>query len=133
MTQPVKAQTSAALAEWLGLTAERLDNTTFRMTFSEKHVGNPAKCALHGGVIGAFLEVAAQYELERLVKSDCSISLINLDIDYLATSSAADMFAMATAKRIGRRIAFVEAIGWQTDESAPIAVGRFRFKIKSTH
>jgi acyl-coenzyme A thioesterase PaaI-like protein len=57
------------------------------------------------------------------------LSSINADIDYLTSARAQNMTARVRLVRVGRRIAFVEAVGWQKDEASPVAAGRFRFRI----
>ncbi len=113
---------SAPIAEWLGL---RIENDggerTYRLTFDEVHIGNPAIRALHGGVIAAFLEFAMQAELFAAGARKNVVST-NISIDYLTSSRAEDMQAKVRIRRKGRRIAFLEATGWQGDESRPVAI-----------
>ena len=71
--QVVKQRRDAALARmveavpyagFLGVTFERKgDELTSRMAYDEKLIGNPRIPALHGGAIGAFLEISAIMEL----------------------------------------------------------------------
>jgi uncharacterized protein (TIGR00369 family) len=121
---------ASAIAHWLGFSVEQ-DNGEYiyRLAFDEKHIGNPAIRALHGGVIAAFLEVAAQCELAGKLDNGETIKTINVDIDYLASSRAQDMKGRASITRLGRRIAFVEAIGWQESEDRPVAKANFRIRI----
>lgn len=121
---------NAPMAQWLGLSVEKTgDSALYRLSFDEKHIGNPAIRALHGGVIAAFLEVCAQIELAAGLAPDATLKTVNVDIDYLASSKAQDMLARASVLRLGRRIAFVEATGWQEDETRPVAKARCRIRI----
>ena len=48
----------------LGVAFERRgDELTARLAYDERLIGNPALPALHGGAIGAFLEISAIMEL----------------------------------------------------------------------
>lgn len=120
----------SAIASWLGFSASLVgDQNIYRLAFDEKHIGNPAIRALHGGAIATFLEFAAQCELVSKLDAGASIKTINADINYLASSRAQTMEGSATITRLGRRIAFVEATGWQQSADRPVAKGMFRFRV----
>ncbi|MEZ5895799.1 MAG: PaaI family thioesterase [Parvularculaceae bacterium] len=113
---------SAPIAQWLGVRAdESADERTYQLTFDEAHIGNPAIRALHGGVIAAFLEFAMQAELVA-AGAGKNVASSNIAIDYLTSSRAEDMQAKVRVRRKGRRIAFLEATGWQGDEARPVAI-----------
>lgn len=119
---------SAPIARWLGLGVEEIDgDLRFRLGFNEAHIGNPAIRALHGGVIATFLEFAMQAELAA--RTGKPVSTINLAIDYLSSSRPEDMTARVKILREGRRVAFLEAEGWQSDETRLVAVARCCLKL----
>ncbi|GJL94538.1 MAG: thioesterase [Hyphococcus sp.] len=121
---------ASPISDWFGFSVETTDTgAVYGLAFDESHIGNPLIRALHGGVIGAFLEFAAQCELTERLDNGAAIKTVNVDIDYLASSKAADMKASATITRLGRRIAFVEATGWQDDPDRPVAKARLRIRI----
>jgi uncharacterized protein (TIGR00369 family) len=115
------------IASWLGLVTSGTDEITYRLTFNEVHIGNPAIRALHGGAIATFLEFAMQADLFSRALAD--VATVNISIDYLASSKPEDMIARVKLLRQGRRIAFMEASGWQADESRLVAVARACFKL----
>ncbi len=122
----------SAIAGWLGFSAkEDGGGLVYALAFDEKHIGNPLIRALHGGVIAAFLEVAAQCEVAAKLGGGASVKTVNLDIDYLTSSRAQPMQARARITRMGRRLAFVEATGWQASEEKPVAKAQFRLRIGS--
>jgi len=125
-----KYAAAAPIAEWLGFSAaEDADDIVFTLAFGERHIGNVLIRALHGGVIAAFLEFSAAAALYARLGKDKAIAAVNADIDYLISARAQDMKARVRFVRIGRRLAFVEATGWQKDEASPVATARFRFRI----
>ncbi len=135
MTQMLSENVQAAIdksgmAKWLGFSAQ-LNNAelVYHLTFDEAHIGNPAIRALHGGAIAAFLEISAQCELVQRLDKGVAIKTINADFNYLASSRAQDMDGSAVVTRLGRRIAFVEATGWQQSKTRPVAKAMFRFRI----
>ncbi len=118
----------APIAQWLGFSAsEDGEGRHYRLAYNETHIGNPAIRALHGGVIAAFLELAMQTELRAL--GSAPAQTVNVAIDYLSSSRAEDMTARVKVVRIGRRLAFLEAEGRQSDGSRVVAVARACFKL----
>lgn len=117
----------APLAAWLGFEALAGDPIAYKLTFNETHIGNPAIRALHGGVIAAFLELAMQSDLYARVGK--SVVTANIAVDYLASSRPEDMTGRVKVLREGRRIAFMEATGWQSGETRLVAVARACFTL----
>jgi len=116
------------IAAWLGFSCEREgEERRYRLAFNETHIGNPAIRALHGGVIAAFLELA----METALRAEGRVpeATVNVTIDYLASSRPEDMTAQVRAIRIGRRLAFLEAEGRQSDGSRLVAVARACLKL----
>ena len=96
------------------------------MPFAEHLVGNPTIPALHGGALGAFLELAAAAEIMRRTGGPAPRT-IGVTVEYLRSGRARDTYARAEVKRMGRRIANVAVEAWQDDPAKPIALlyGRF--------
>lgn len=118
-------------AKTLGMRCEVHGNElTTTLPFASHLIGNPALPALHGGAIGAFLEITAQAQvylssdMERLPKP------IDLTIDYLRTGRAEDLFARAILRKQGSRMTSVHAEAWQTDRSKPVAALRAQFLVQ---
>lgn len=119
---------SAPIARWLGVSVALAgEDLIHRLSFSESHIGNPAIRAIHGGVIAAFLEFAMQSEMHA--ECGAPVSTVSLSIDYLSSSRAADMACRVKVLRKGRRVSFLEANGWQGDESILVASARGCFRI----
>ncbi|MCX8073902.1 MAG: PaaI family thioesterase [Candidatus Binatia bacterium] len=97
------------------------------LPFRKELIGNPILPAIHGGVLGAFLELTAILCLldagvrERLPKP------INFSIDYLRTAGPRDTHARAEIFKLGQRIANVHVVAWQTDPAKPVASGNGKF------
>lgn len=109
-------------AKFLGLRAElKGDELTLIMPFSDHLVGNPILPALHGGVVGALMEVTALTQLAIASKSEKFPKTIDIGIDYLRSGRPVDTFARASVVKIGRRIANVQAQAWQGQRGQPIA------------
>ncbi|MBK7864934.1 MAG: PaaI family thioesterase [Archangiaceae bacterium] len=113
---------SVPYAKFLGVTLEERDGTLLgRMKFSDQLVGNPHLPALHGGTLGALLELAAQFELMYRAQTLVLPKTVTLTIDYLRSGRAQDTFVRAKTVRQGRRVATVHTWAWQEDEHQPVA------------
>ena len=109
-------------AKFLGIRAElKGDELTLIMPFAPHLIGNPALPALHGGVVGALMEVTALTQLAIASKSERFPKTIDVNIEYLRSGRPVDTYARARIVKIGRRIANVQAEAWQNERSHPIA------------
>ena len=115
-------------ARFLGIEVDRKGSElTTILPFNERLVGNVAIPALHGGVIGAFLEMTAVIQLlfdtscERLPKT------VDISVDYLRSGLARDTYGRAVVTRRGRRVANVRSELWQDEKSRLIAVAHGQF------
>ncbi len=109
-------------AQFLGLRCEIMgDEMTAILPYQEKLIGNQTIQALHGGAIGAFLELTAMAQLFLLTESARFPKPVNLTIDYLRQGRAEDLFARASVTKQGRRIANVRAEAWQSERIKPVA------------
>ncbi len=139
--QVVKQRRDAALAAMvarvpyiahLGVVFERRgDELTAQLRYDERLIGNPMLPALHGGAIGAFLEITAIMELawavvwERMEGGGPAAEeieagqfppfpkTIDYTVDYLRSGLPRDAYARARINRMGRRYASVHVEAWQ--------------------
>lgn len=109
-------------AAFLGVRAElKGDELTLVMPFSEHLVGNPMLPALHGGVVGALMELTALTQLGIASKSEHFPKTVDISVDYLRSGRPVDTYARARVVKLGRRIANVQVEAWQGERSQPIA------------
>lgn len=118
-------------ARFLGVDLERdaSGDMVLVLPFCDDIIGNPVLPAIHGGVLGAFLELTA---LLRLIDEAGPAKLpkpINFSIDYLRSAGPRDTRARATIFKLGRRIANVHVSAWQDDSDKPVAAGYGKFLI----
>ena len=120
---------ASPIGRWLNFSAERHETgLVYALRFDERHIGNPGIRAIHGGVVSAFLELAAQCELAARLEG-AAISTTVVSVDFMASTAAADMKARASIERLGRRIAFISAHAWQRSEDRPAAAARICLRI----
>ncbi|MDJ0948140.1 MAG: PaaI family thioesterase [Alphaproteobacteria bacterium] len=119
-------------AGFLGISAEETDGRVItRLAYNERNLGNPALPALHGGVVGAFLETAAIIELLWARETVSVPKIINITIDYLRPAGPKDSFARGIVTKQGRRIATVAVEAWQDEADRPIATANCHFLLRS--
>ena len=115
---------------FLGITAAAENGVlTARLARSDKIIGNPALPAIHGGVVGAFLETTAILQLLWTLDSIRIPKTITITIDYLRTAGPHDTFARAEVTKLGSRVANVRAYAWQTDTAKPVSSANANFLV----
>lgn len=130
-----QARLAAALARipyagFLGVRAElKGDELTLILPFADHLVGNPLLPALHGGVVGALMELTALTQLAIANRSEKFPKTIDIGVDYLRSGKPIDTYARARVVKIGRRIANVQAEAWQSDRAQPIAAMHGHFLV----
>jgi len=135
--QVIKQRRDAALADlvsgipyigFLGVTFDRRgDELTAILPYGQHLVGNPILHALHGGAVGAFLEIAAQVELgwqtywpqfeTGATGPKLLPKTIDFTVDYLRSGLPRDAYARAVVNRSGRRYASVHVEAWQDNRT----------------
>ena len=107
---------------YLGMRVELAgDEMTAVLPFAEHLVGNPTIPALHGGVVGAFLEMTALAQLALAQPGLKVPKTIDINIDYLRPAGPHLTFARATLRKVGRRVANVQVEAWQDSRAKPVA------------
>ena len=81
-------------ASYLGIEADVTNNDIlFKLPPDEKLIGNASLPALHGGVVGAFMELAGAIHLVAKMDKPVLPKVINFSLDYLRASRVRDTFA----------------------------------------
>jgi uncharacterized protein (TIGR00369 family) len=114
----------------LGVHAELAgDEMTAVLPYSEHLIGNPLLPALHGGVIGGFMELTAVIQLSIVQAQTKTPRPIDVTVEYLRSGRPMTTYARAEVKKVGRRIANVQVEAWQDVRSNPIAALRGHFLV----
>lgn len=115
-------------ARFLGLEIEHTDSGfDCLLPFRDELVGNARLPAIHGGVLGAFLELTALLHLMDADQIDTVPKPINFSIDYLRSAGPRTTRARADIFKLGRRIAHVHVVAWQEQIDKPVAAGNGKF------
>lgn len=117
-------------AVFLGIRAELRDNEIlFILPEDKKLIANTSLPALHGGVVGAFMEQAAAFHLIAKMDKPVLPKIINFSLDYLRPARLRDTYAQCRLTRQGRFIANVAITAWQEQTEQPNAIARAHFLI----
>ena len=119
-------------ARWMHIAPE---NTTgellTRMRYHETLIGNTYLPAIHGGTLGAMLEMAAIFHLLWETETNTVPKIVNITVDHLRSAGPRDVIASAKVTKQGRRMVNVFAEAWQDDRSKPVASASAHFLVQS--
>jgi uncharacterized protein (TIGR00369 family) len=117
----------------LGLRVDVLErgHAQFVIPFRPELVGDPARPALHGGVISALLDTVGGAAVWTTVGMSGRVSTIDLRVDYLLPGRLVDLHADARVIRVGNRVGVVSMRAYHADEpDASVAEGKGVYNIK---
>ena len=118
-------------AKWIGLQCERFgDDLIFRLPKKEENLGNPILPAIHGGVIGGFMEMSAAIYLMMSQDTFRMPRIVDFSLDYLRAGLNRETYAECRLTRQGNRVANVVITAWQKSRSQPIATARAHFLLE---
>lgn len=119
---------SIPYAGLIGLKFQRFgQDVLFHLPKNPDNIGNPILPAIHGGVIGGFMELAASLHLMMTMDTAALPKMIDFSLDYLRAGRHQDTFAECQVWRQGSRVANVAITAWQTERTSPIATARAHF------
>ncbi len=119
-------------ARWMQIAPE--DGTgelLTRMRFHGELIGNTFLPAIHGGTLGAMLEMAAIFHLLWVTETTTVPKIVNITVDYLRSAGPRDVIAAAKVTKQGRRMVNDFAEAWQDDRSRPVASASAHFLVQS--
>jgi uncharacterized protein (TIGR00369 family) len=115
-------------ARFLGVRLEvEGDDLVCVLPFRDDLVGNAQLPALHGGVVGAFLELTALLQLIDSTDDERVPKPIDFSVNYLRSAGPRVTRGRAEIVKHGRRIANVRVLAWQDDPARPVAAGTGNF------
>lgn len=119
---------SIPYAEFIGFEFQRFgENVIFTLPKNPNNIGNPILPAIHGGVIGGFMELSAAINLLMFMDTPLMPKIVDFSLDYLRAGRDQDTFAECQVWRQGSRVANVAITAWQNDRANPIATARAHF------
>ena len=116
-------------AQFMGVTfTEEADGQLlFTLPFHAHNIGNWTLPAIHGGLIGSFMENSAILHLLWHNESTETPKIINFSLDFLRSGKPEPLYVRCHFVKKGRRIDNVAIEAYQEDPNKPIAVARAHF------
>lgn len=119
-------------ARWMRIAPENgTGELLTRMRYHDDLIGNTFLPAIHGGTLGAMLEMAAIFHLVWETESPTVPKIVNITVDYLRSARPVDVIASAKVTKQGRRMVNVFVEAWQEERSKPVATASAHFLVKS--
>jgi uncharacterized protein (TIGR00369 family) len=119
-------------AKWMRIAPETTTGELLtRMRYHDTLIGNTHLPAIHGGTLGAMLEMAAIFHLLWETDAETVPKIVNITVDYLRSAGPRDVIAAAKVTKQGRRMVNVFAEAWQDDRSRPVASASAHFLVQS--
>ena len=105
------------------------ENVLYWLERRASNIGNPSLPAIHGGVIGGFLELSASIEVLYTLDVNVVPKVVDFSLDYLRPGRYKTIYANCTVLRQGKKLVNVTATAWQDNPETPIAKARCHFLI----
>jgi uncharacterized protein (TIGR00369 family) len=114
---------------FLGLEFALLEDGTaeVRMPFREELLSDPDGTYLHGGVLAALLDTAADYAVAAQLGR--GVPTIDMRVDFLKPAPRETLVATASVVKLGRSVAVSDAEA-RTEQDELVAVGRILFSTR---
>lgn len=106
---------------------ETSDGIECILPFHPDLIGNTRLPAIHGGVIGSFLEMTAIFRLLAESGLENVPRPITFTIDYLRSAGPHETRARGEIFKLGRRISHVRVTAWQETRERPVAAANGKF------
>lgn len=105
------------------------ENVLYWLDRRASNIGNPSLPAIHGGVIGGFLELSASIEVLYTLDVNVVPKVVDFSLDYLRPGRYKTIYANCTVLRQGKKLVNVTATAWQDNPETSIATARCHFLI----
>ena len=99
-----------------------------RLAYQDSFVGDPGNGVIAGGVVTALLDQACGYAVWASLHAFSTIATLDLRIDYMRPARPREALqARAECYKLGRSIAFVRGLAYETDPADPVAAAQGAF------
>lgn len=105
------------------------EHIVYSMPKKPSNIGNPSLPAIHGGVIGGFMELSAAVELLYTLDIEKIPKVADFSLDYLRPGRYKTTYASCSVLRHGKRLVNVSVRAWQDSPDKLIATARCHFLV----
>ncbi len=103
-----------------------------QVPYREDLIGEPDTGVLAGGVITTLLDTTCGWAVALELQEMTSIATLDLRIDYMRAARPRETLqAQAECYKLGRSIAFVRGLAYETDPADPVAAAQGTFIVSS--
>jgi len=96
-----------------------------RLPYQDAFVGDPSTGVIAGGVVTALLDQTCGYAVWSSLEQFTPIATLDLRIDYMRPARPREALqARAECYKLGRSIAFVRGMAFETDPADPVAAAQ---------
>lgn len=129
-SEPQKILDLIPYSSFIGVQA-KIDNdrVLYFMPEQPSNIGNPSLPAIHGGVIGGFMELSAAIELLYTLDIEKIPKVADFSLDYLRPGRYQTTYASCSVLRHGKKLVNVSVRAWQESFEKPIATARCHFLV----
>lgn len=124
----------SAYARELGAELKAVDRGRARLelAYKDAFVGDPDTGVIAGGIVTALLDSACGYAVWSALPEFRSIATLDLRIDYMRPARPREVLqAEAECYKLGRSVAFVRALAFESDPADPVAAAQGAFILDS--
>ena len=101
-----------------------------RLPYQDAFIGDPDTGVIAGGVVTALLDQTCGYAVWSALDAFSPIATLDLRIDYMRPARPREpLQARAECYKLGRSIAFVRGLAFETDPDDPVAAAQGAFVI----
>ncbi len=128
--EPQKILDFIPYSSFIGAQAVIEDNhVLYYLDKRSSNIGNPSLPAIHGGVIGGFMELSAAIELLYTLNIEKIPKVADFSLDYLRPGRYKTTYATCSVLRHGKKLVNVSVTAWQDSPDKPIATARCHFLV----
>lgn len=110
-------------ARFMGLHVDQIGSEVVTvLPFADHIIGNVNLPAVHGGALGAMLEITASLQLLHDLACESMPKTVDVSFDYLRSAGPVTTYGRAIVTRRGRRVAHVRSEIWQESRERPVAM-----------
>ncbi|QJT09846.1 PaaI family thioesterase [Oceanidesulfovibrio marinus] len=119
----------------LGIKADLVEEgrVQLHIPYKEALLGDKDSKRIHGGVISSLMDICGGFAVWTRCKPQDRLVTITLNVDYLHSAMASDLYAEAKVRMLGNRVGNAHVVVWTAENpTVHVAEGRGVYNIRRT-